>query len=43
VTFETIEGPKGLHAANIHAVASDGEVLEAVAQPIMERAASLAT
>ncbi len=43
VTFETIEGPKGLHAANIHAVESDGEVLEVAAEPIMERAASVAS
>ena len=32
VTFDTIEGPKGLHAANIHAVieapaVSDGQVI----------------
>jgi len=47
VTFETIEGPKGLHAANIHAVDSEGEALEAAAEksqePTSEPAVSLAT
>lgn len=33
VTFDTIEGPKGLHAANIHAVDSGSE---AASTPVAE-------
>lgn len=31
VSFDTIEGPKGLHAANIHAVADDSASAEQAA------------
>jgi CspA family cold shock protein len=36
VTFDTIEGPKGLHAANIHAVESEGEASEPAAEQVSE-------
>ncbi|PCJ26083.1 MAG: cold-shock protein [SAR86 cluster bacterium] len=36
VTFETIDGPKGLHAANIHAVAGDADSDEKPADPKSE-------
>ncbi len=36
VTFDTIEGPKGLHAANIHAVESSGETAGSDAEQEIE-------
>ena len=39
VTFDTIEGPKGLHAANIHAVETSAEDPPAVAAEVTEAVA----
>ena len=43
VTFDTIEGPKGLHAANIHGVESEEESPDSAAEIACESEASLAT